>query len=190
MNTAELARFFVQLGGWPESDATQRVRRLREMRLLPQGGHGVNAPAIDASHAALVVLALGATDRATDAVHAATECAELVPVQDVDACNNPFGSASFSVALSQALSQPGSEVWGEGPGSIDSVRICRSYPEAVIRVQTVGGSFSNLLYRREGARADMSAGLIRIDAEFSAGLLHQLAIELAGDDSGEWSATA
>ena len=48
MNLRDLERLLQFLMNISASDLDQRARRLRAARMLPQGGHGVNAPQISA----------------------------------------------------------------------------------------------------------------------------------------------
>lgn len=67
MNLREFQRFLEPITGMDKSQIETRVRRLREAGLVPSGGRGRNAPDIDVTHAAFVVMAIAASEYSTDA---------------------------------------------------------------------------------------------------------------------------
>lgn len=167
VNTAQLARRIAELAKWPESDILARTRRLREMRMLPQGGHGINAPEVGAEHVATVLCSLAART-AVDAVHAVSRLANLPPQ------GTPFAaSATFAEALELILSDPNEEA------QVQRVVMCQTWPEA--QIVWKGGSAHELvsLYRPSPDLMEgIHPGLIRVDVTLPGEFLGRLARDL------------
>jgi len=178
MNGRDLERrlhFFTNLN---LSDLDQRSRRLRSKKYLPSGARGLNAPALDAGHVRNVLLSLAA-ERAVDVCEAVLEYAWLTPV---DGDRDFLGNSSFGETLKILLEDV---EWDLG---VREVTLCRSWPEAVIITES-DGIFDRHVYRGADAPNDARyENKARVDITFSAGLIHQLAGDIAGitNPRGGW----
>lgn len=113
------------LAEWNDSHIDQAARRLREMRMLPVGGRGPAAPDIDYEHVSTLLLALAATDRATDAAFKVTVYAPLQPAEG-NAATHGFAAAPNAGEALTTLLQLQAE--HEDDAIIRELRVCRSWP--------------------------------------------------------------
>jgi hypothetical protein len=97
------------------SDLDIRMRELRQGKMLPTGGRGLNAPAITADHAATILIALKGSTKSVDAALAVNHFAELVD-----------GDKSFAEALTELLKDQ------EAAATVDRVELNRTAISASI----------------------------------------------------------
>ena len=143
------------------------------MRMLPQGGHGVNAPQVGPEHAATMLIGLAA-EKAVHAPVAVMDYASLT------ALKGDFGGRKiFAEALELILSD---QELAEG---VETVRICRSWKEATIFYQK--GERRKVTKFAPSDRPETGYGFpVSVDLSFSGGFLSQLALELAEDVPVKW----
>ena len=175
MRVREFEARITSLSHWSRSKIDQRTRRLRELRMLPQGGRGLHAPQIAAEHAANLLISLGTTDNATEA---AIFVMTYAPMIEKD---GTFLGTSFAETLTALLEDPG---WKLG---VQEVRMCHSWPEA-----TVLKKDGKIV--RFGPEDQPETGygyLTRTETVFTDGFLQELAMYLAEEpDDNEWTAEA
>ncbi|PGH56520.1 hypothetical protein CRT60_16490 [Azospirillum palustre] len=156
-------------------------RALRAAGLLPLGGRGLAAPEITPQHVANMLIALAVAEKPGDAPnavigYAAMPVAECDAAADIDAVADTFGEALLEILNPSAA----------GP-EVLSVRICRSWPLAII--ETKQGEYSYGYATNETAReAGFQTWGAREEFRYGAGVLSQIAFELAGGNSrrGGW----
>lgn len=167
------------LTGWSRSDVDQRTRRLRKMRMLPTGGRGLNAPAIEAEHAANILIALAAAEKAVGVHDAIMNYAPMVTRPRSPGDFDFLGCKSFAETLTKILDTPAVA------NRIKEISICRSWPEATIIYQTSEGESKQEHYTPAGQSA--SGCLVQNNIVISGMVLEQFAIDLKQpNEDGEW----
>lgn len=149
-NAREFARQVAQLTMFSEADLLARARYLREAGLLPQGGHGLNAPNIRPVDAARFLLSMVPLK----AVDAAMEVPLLASMQPTA---RPFlGCDTFLEVLTMQLSlhQPDDDFT-----QVDLIEISRETHYAIVRTSNPDfagkperGTMREWIYRRPGAK--------------------------------------
>jgi hypothetical protein len=177
MKVADLVHFLSgPLGGWPESDASQRARRLRESRMLPSGGHGVNAPHIGAEHAATLLIGLAACRTAADVVPSVATYAPMIPVGTVDG-SDFLGCGTFADAMEKILGSY------DPAKPIARVIVHRSWPQAEIYWRKGRSGVDQKQTYRPAESKEVGYGfLLSESVTIDGALLHQLSIDLDDRD--------
>lgn len=175
MRAREFESSLIGLSPWRPSEIDQRTRGLRDAGMLPVGGRGLNAPDIEPQHAAAILLSLAASDRAPDAVDAARTRLEMVPVEG----KSPAATQNFATALAAILSDPDYKL------KVKRVVVCRTWPEASIEYRGTHGKREFVTYRPADFPKQGYGFAARVDTTLDGGLLHQLAIDLAGLNDDE-----
>ncbi len=177
MTARELERCLHGLTMWTPTDTTERLRRLREMRMLPVTGRGLSAAQIGPEHAATILIAMAAAERAPDAAFAASTYGALPPESGRYA--DPIGTENFGDALATILGDINIAA------RVQSLRVYRDRPEAVLRIATSGGDVVEARYIAVGAGLP---GAARVVCEMNGSLIAEVASELDGDgESGGWT---
>lgn len=151
--------------GVPESEASQRARRLLDVDMLPRAS-GRRIPEATADHVASYLLTLAA-EKVVDAVHAAHAYGKLHEFDDPSA-------VALAPALAAYLSEP------EKAETVARVILSRTVPAAEIHL-------GDGTVRWFGAKA-VPASLVRVDVTIPGAFVHQLAIDLADADVPGWTA--
>ena len=171
MRVREFERLLAaQTSNWSASEIDQRTRALRAAGKLPVGGHGLNAPDVQAEQAAMILIALAATERASASVEAVDNYASL-RWQRLQKGETAFaGKRTFGEALIAILEDRDNE------RAVAEVQICRTWPWAIVRH---GPAADQLAQYRSPWPAQGSGDveeIVRLNYHF----LQPLAIELAG----------
>lgn len=187
MKVADLIRFMAgPIGGWPEGDLAQRARRLRETRMLPSGGHGINAPTIAPEHAATLVIGVACCKVGADVVPSVATYATMRPVGAEHGLDF-LGCQSFAETLELILSSP------EAAGRIARVIVYRSWPQTDVIWIGADGAENVQSYRPETApRTGFGFGMFEA-VTIQASFLSQLALDLSQtatdlDSQAGWAA--
>jgi hypothetical protein len=182
VNLRDLERLLVFLMNVSESDLDQRARRLRAARMLPQGGHGVNAPQISAEHAATMLIGVAAAARPGQVCEAVLKYAPMRAE-----CPDEWGFAgkqTFGEALTHILDTPG--LWpGKSSGNktrVDRVEICCDAPEATVFYDNHEGE--EVPYRYAVDPDDRYP--IRRNVTIRAAALAQIALDLKEEIESGW----
>lgn len=170
------------ISGWSKSDIDQRTRRLREMKMLPTGGRGLNAPAIEAKHAANILIALAAAEKAVETHIAIITYAPMVPKSATPGKFDFLGCESFADALTKILDTPAVA------DRIKEISVCRSWPEATIFFDESSDGKSKQERYAPADQPDNGYGYgVRNDIIISGGVLAQLANDLQSpSEDGKW----
>ena len=130
--------------------------------MLPQGGHGVNAPQVGPEHAATMLIGLAAEK----AVHAPVAVVDYAPMT---ALKGDFGGRKIFVeALELILSD---QEIAEG---VETVCICRSWKEATIFYYE--GASQQVTFASPDRPKNGHEFGARVGLSFSGGFLNQLGV--------------
>lgn len=143
MNVREFERFLTgPIGGFSAPDLDLRTRRLREHRMLPIGGRGLNAPVIDAGHVATILIAIAGSEKAVHAHQAVLTYAPMIPKnEDRSKLHFDFkGCKTFAAMLEDICDK---QVLAD---RVEKIEICRSWPEARIFWKDGDGNSKTQLY--------------------------------------------
>ena len=162
MNTLEIARSMTAFG-WPQADGIKRIRVLREAGLLPQGGRGGNAPDVGPRHVAVALIGFAAS---TNASHIAAAVETYGTMSLV--AGNIAGNGSFLEALTIVFENP------HLAARIETLRICRSWPEARIVARRDDRDPEMAHYARAADRAAARDRHLRIDVTLAGALIRTL----------------
>lgn len=171
MRVRQLERLLTTLGA--SATALDIVtRQLREATRLPIGGRGANAPHITGDEAAWIIIALASTETASQAVAGLSRQTELQLPREVE----PRHSRSFVDTVQLIL---GSQEWA---GNVVEIRVGRSHARS--QVIYTNGDVENFVLPGMTAKQAEGVGTaaFRSEAVLSRGLLHQVAIELTGEN--------
>lgn len=151
MNVAEFCRRFSSITGWPQKDLDQRVRRLREARMLPRGA-GRHSPDITPEQAVTVLIGVGASDNITK-VPPFTEILRnlTLSIEDLEGLygyvyietEEKIGELKFSDVLKQMILDPD---WTYK--HVKEVTICRTSAMATISFNAQDEIFA--VYKKRG----------------------------------------
>lgn len=166
MNVRQLEKLLI-FHGAPTSFLDTVTRVLRAESRLPIGGRGPYAPQIGPDAAAWVMLALAGTDVAAQAGHALHRLLELRLPTGIAARYAP----EFVDAVQILLGSP------EWAGEVAEIRVGRSHAlsQIIYHDGTVEAFVAGEMIAANGSMRFRSEGII------GGGLLHQVAIDLAGD---------
>lgn len=180
MNAKQLERNLAEMGA-SASAVDVVVRKLREAFKVSTGGRGVNAHSLTADEVAWIVACYAGSDVAAQAAHTLLRLSDLIGVGD------PYGfrhSNDFLASFQVILADP-EKAW-----DVWEVRIARNMPIASIQYRdgTIE-KFVSSEHRNHGQGYGTTA--FRSEGVLSAGLIHQLAIDLTGEnDEGDPLANA
>lgn len=152
------------------ADLFSRMRELRNSRMLPVGGRGINAPEIDAEDAATILIASAGSLKATEAPDAVRRFAPLVE-------HGTAAEITLGEALTSILGNP------ELARLVDSVRFNLSHTTAEIMFD--GGRVRYFFPAGVDVRGKPEAygkSGLSDHCVIGGGLVHQVANELAEDD--------
>lgn len=182
MNLRDLERLLQFLMNISASDLDQRARRLRAARMLPQGGHGVNAPQISAEHAATMLIGVTAAARPGQVCEAVLQYAPM-PADHPDEWGFA-GNQTFGEALTYILDNP--RLWpGKRSGKktrVDRVEICCDAPEATIFYDNQDGEEVPYRYAVDPDHRYP----IRRNVTIGASALTQIALDLKEEIESGW----
>lgn len=168
MRAKQFERVIASFTTWSESDVDQRVRRLREARLLPVGGRGLNAPSLTPRDGALILISIAAAENAVDAGRLVELYANLIPPPKGQAF---AGAPTLVDAVAAILSRPDKAV-------VSSFSVARTWPFAAIFCQ-----YEKFYYGfptdESAVRAGHHISLAMVYVNFKGSLLQQLAMALA-----------
>lgn len=180
MNGKELERKLSVLVPRTHTQLDHFGRALRAAGLLPLGGRGLAAPEITPQHAANMLIALAVAEKPGDAPNAVTSYSAM-PMAECDPAIGATAAETFGQALLEILTHSTS-----GP-NIYSVRICRSWPLAIIETDR-GNVTYGCVSSVDACEAGFQTWGAREEFCYTPGLLSQINYELAGGNSrrGGW----
>ncbi len=176
MRVREFEAALGSLTPWSASEIDQRTRRLRELRMLPTGGRGLNAPDLSPEHAATILIAMSAAAKATDTNHAVATYATMRPVASEHGFDF-LGCQSFAEVLELILSSP------ETAARIARIVVYRSWPQADLIWLGADGAENVQSYRSDNApQTGFGFGMYEA-VTLTASFLSQLALDLSHTDA-------
>ena len=191
MKLHELAASFVGFSRLGESHIDVTIRALCGARLLPARTRGRTGEDISPRHVSTLLMAIGGSAQATGAVGAVLELAQMGPKKVDDGAlfvdmrqQDAFGkAATFGAALDAIFESP------EFAGQIEEIEIHRTFPVATIHWIASNGEKKIQWYSPEGSAGFVGNGCVIEKATFGGGMIHQLAIDLHNNYSGdaEWT---
>lgn len=182
MRARDLELLLPTLSGHTAADLDLRFRELRKMRMLPTGGRGRHAPDITAEHVATILIAVAGS---TKAIEAARAVLDFAPLREVEGGGETFAEALTTILNDEDLA-----------GVVGAVRLCRTLNFAEIEYEN--GAPTRRFFNDEAIEKIKSIGTAGVLAYgtttivdqtvIGAGIIHQLAIDLADTDDAEWTA--
>ena len=173
-------RLVLTLGPWSAPHIDQVTRQLREHRMLPTGGRGLNAPDMDSGHATNILIALTASEKAVAAHRALMVYAPMCPKpNDFDF----LGCDTFAGAFEKILGEPALAY------RVDRIVVCLTWPEAKIFSENEDGGIQVQRYA-PAEQPDTGYGRdAYVTAVITGGMIHQISIDLLSDDeeSSDWT---
>ncbi|MGH6924590.1 MAG: hypothetical protein ACRED5_12700 [Propylenella sp.] len=191
MRAREFEKLICGFSNRSRADLDVRTRKLREHRMLPVGGRGLHAAQIGPRDAATMLIAVSGSKNAVDAVTAVMTFAPLVPIGG--RTRSFAGCETLSEAIEDMLAKPALadrvlEVRFILPPASDAGRFIRHEAIAAIRwtENEVGQScyYTTEAFASEIDDTDsLGQGSIRDEVVIGGGVIHQLSLDLPGDDT-------